>query len=172
MKALIVSLGLGLAVAGCNMPSSEDQVEASIRNNLSAQGNVQQVEMSQQGDNMSGFAVVRDRAGIEGRFACTAQKSGTEFNWHCNQQVDDQVIQRMETTIRDALARQGEVRQVELSRQDDNRMTGYALVVTPDGTETRLDCTATRPSMETTQFTYQCNPTGAGQAPAGDTGGK
>lgn len=173
MKPVIISLGLGLAVVACNMPSNEDQVEASIRNNLSAQGNVQQVEMSQQDENnMSGFAIIRDRAGVEGRFACTAQKSGTDFNWHCNQQVDDQVINRMESTIRDALARQGEVRQVELSRQDDNRMTGYALVVLPDGTESRLDCTATRPSMETTQFTYQCNPTGEGQAPAGDNGGK
>ena len=77
----------------------------------------------------------------------------------------------MESTIRDALAPQGEVRQVELRRQDDNRMSGNALVVTPDGTETRLECTATRPSMETTQFTYQCNPIGEGQAPANDDNG-
>lgn len=174
MKALIISFGLALTFGGCNMTSEEDQMEASIRNNLSAHGNVQQVELRRQDENnYSGTAVVRDANGVEGHFSCTAQKADTNFNWRCNQQVDDQIIQRTEATIRGELARRGEVHQVELTRQDDNRMSGYALVVGPDGSEVRMDCTASRPSMETTDFSWQCVPPGQGQESANaDNGGK
>ena len=175
MKALVLSLGLGLAVAGCSMSSEEDQVEGAIRNNLSAQGNVQQVELTRQDENnMTGFAVLRDRNGLEGRYSCTAQRQqGADFNWRCNQQIDQQVIQRIEDNVRQQLAAQGEVRQVELARQDDDRMSGHAVIRGPDGSEVRMNCNATREAPESTNFNWQCAPGDQAQtaAPA-DQGGK
>ena len=170
MKARIVSLGLGLALAGCSLSSEEDQVEAAIRNNLSAQGNVEQVELTRQDENsMNGFAVLRDRNGLQGRYSCTARRrEGANFDWRCNQQIDEQVIQRVETNMRQQLAQQGEVRQVEMSRQDDNRMTGHAVIRIADGSEVRANCTATREGPESANFNWECGP--ANQAPAGEGG--
>jgi len=172
MKTFFIPLGLGLLVAGCNISSEEDQLENSIRANLGAQGNVQQVELTRQDENnLSGFAVVRDSSGIEGRYSCTAQRTqGTNFNWRCNQQIDDQVITRVENEIRQNLARQAEVVQIELSRQDDNRMTGYALLRGADGSEVRTNCTATRSAENAANFDYQCAPEGQGAAPAAQDG--
>ena len=158
MKALAISLGLGLALAGCNVSSEEDQLEESIRNNLSAQGNVQQVELSRQDENtLTGFAILRDQNGLEGRYSCTARRTeGTNFNWQCQQQIDDQIIQRMENNIRQELAQQAEVLQVELSRQDDNRMSGYALLRDQSGMEVRTNCTATRNASNAANFNWEC----------------
>jgi len=160
MKAFAVSLGAMLALSGCTIESEEDQLENSIRQNLSAQGNVQQVELSRQDDNnLRGFAVVRTAEGVESRYNCTARRTeGTNFQWNCLQTIDDQVITRMENNIRQELSNQAEVVQVELSRQDDNRMSGYALVRDEGGSEVRMDCSATRQDPASTNFRWECAP--------------
>jgi len=172
MKIFIIPLALGLIASGCNISNEEDVLENSIRNNLSAQGNVQQVELSRQDENnLSGFAVVRDSSGVEGRYTCNAHRTeGSNFQWRCNQQIDDQVVSRMENVIRQDLSQQAEVVQLELSRQDDNRMSGYALLRAPSGAEGRLNCTATRNAQNSLNFDWQCLP--EGQAAPAAQGGK
>ena len=170
MKAFAIPLGLGLLVAGCNVSSEEDQIENVIRNNLSERGNVQQVEMTRQDENnMSGYATVRDASGVEGRYNCTAQRTqGTNFNWRCNQQIDDNVVAGIQNEIRQDLAQRAEVLQIEMRRQDDNRISGYALLRGPDGSEVRTNCTASR-DADAINFNYQCAPEGE-PAPTGEGG--
>lgn len=62
-------------------------VENAIREELSSQGRVEEVEMRRRDDdNMIGFARVRDRAGTRVRFDCTAARDpgdGGNFDWRC-----------------------------------------------------------------------------------------
>ena len=46
----------------------------------------------------------------------------------CTPAVDDQMIEQMEGEVRNGLAEQGTVKQVELTRESDYRMTGFALI--------------------------------------------
>jgi hypothetical protein len=163
MRALAISLGLALAVTAvtaCTVESEEDQLENAIRNQLAGQGNVLDVELTRQDDNnMNGFANIRDNEGREGRLNCTARRTeGTNFQLNCLPAITDQIVQEMENNIRTTLARQGEVLQVDLTRQDDMRMTGFALVRAGDGTEVRANCTATRENPSSRMFNWECNP--------------
>ena len=160
MKAFAIPLGLALAVAGCSMSGEEDPLENSIRENLSTKGNVQQVELTRQDENtMTGFAVVRDAQGLDGRYNCTARRTqGPNFEWQCIQTIDEQLINRIETDIRSQLGTQGEVLEVELSRQDDNKMSGHALVRTGNGEQIRTECVANRDSPNSGNFHWECNP--------------
>ena len=160
MKAIAISVGLGLALSACQMQSEEDQLEEAIRNNLSAQGNVTAVELTRTDDNnMTGYVDINQTNGRSGRLACTAQRTeGRNFNWHCTPAITEQVVQEMEGNIRTNLAQQGEVVSVDLSRQDDNHMTGFAVVRDQMGNEIRTNCTATRDSANVGTFNYQCSP--------------
>ena len=168
MRFIAVSLGLGLALAGCQVQNEEEQLEEAIRNNLSAQGNVLNVDLTPSGENnMTGFVDIRQNNGREGRLACTAQRTeGSNFSWRCSPAITEQVVVEMEGNIRQNLAQQGEVVQVDLTRQDDNRMTGYAIVRDQAGNEIRTNCTATRDAANIGTFNYECSP----GEPAGEGG--
>jgi len=160
MKALAISLGLALAVTACTVESEEDQLENAIRNQLASQGNVLNVELTRQDDNnMNGFADIRDNEGRAGRLNCSARRTaGTNFQLNCLPAITDEIVQEMENNIRTNLAQQAEVLQVDLNRQDDMRMTGFALVRAGDGTEVRAACTATRQNPSSRMFNWECNP--------------
>jgi len=177
MKTIAICLGCTLALAGCSMASDEDRMENAIRAELSKNGTVNQVEMTRQGDNMVGFAEVRGNDGSEGRMTCTATPDTTKagsYNWRCLPAIDQRMVDNMKTTIRQSLSQQGEVRELELSRQDDMRMTGHALVRVADGGEVRAECTVTRENEASNHFNWRCEPAGSqSAAPAeADSGGK
>ena len=171
MKAFAISLGLALAVAGCTVQSEEDQLEEAIRNNLSSQGNVVRVEMTRvDDDNINGFADIRENSGSEGRLTCTARReAGSNFNWRCSPAVTEDMVQNMETLIRTNLSGQTEVLEVDMSRVDDNRMTGFARFRDQSGAEQRADCVATRQTGN--QFNWECNQGGGAAAPGGEAAG-
>jgi hypothetical protein len=177
MKMIAIYFSCALALAGCSMSSDEDRMENAIREELSKNGTVNQVEMTREGDNMVGFAEIRTADGSEGRLRCNATpdttKSGS-YNWRCLPAIDQRVIDQMKNTIRQSLAQHGEVRDVELSRQDDMRMTGHAVVIDSDGTEIRANCTVTRQNEASNQFDWRCNPadSAAVEPAGGDAGGK
>ncbi|HYJ53534.1 MAG TPA: hypothetical protein VEW04_10230 [Allosphingosinicella sp.] len=174
MNRIAIYLGCALAAAGCSMSSEEDRMENAIREELSKNGSVNQVEMTRQGDNMVGFAEVRAADGSEGRMTCNATPDTTKagsYNWRCLPAIDQRMVDRMKDTIRQELARQAEVRTIELARQDDMRMTGHAVLVDGNGNEVRTNCTATRENEASNHFNWQCAPPeSAGEAPA--AGGK
>jgi hypothetical protein len=178
MKRIAIYMGCALAVSGCSMVSDEDRMENAIRAELSKNGTVNQVEMTQEGDNMTGFAEVRARDGSEGRMSCTATPDTTKagsYNWRCVPAIDQRVIDGMKNTIRQSLSRQAEVRQVELTRQDDMHMTGHAVLVDGNGNEIRTNCTATRENEASNNFNWQCAPgdsPAAAPAEAGEGGDK
>ncbi|HWT11899.1 MAG TPA: hypothetical protein VN231_04020 [Allosphingosinicella sp.] len=161
MNRVLIGLGGALAVAGCTVSSEEDQLENAIRENLSSRGNVQEVELTRQDDdNMNGFVVMRAADGSEGRLNCTARRSsGSNFNWRCSPVIDEQVLTQIENLIRQSFSSQGTVLAVEMTKQDDDNMTGYAQIRDSAGNEGRVDCTAARdPSGD---FAWQCAPPGA-----------
>lgn len=160
MRALAISLGLALAATACTIQSEEDQLENEIRNQLAGQGNVQAVELTRQDDNtMTGYADIVDNQGNAGRLNCSARRTqGTNFQLNCLPAITDQIVTDMENNIRQNLSQQAEVLQVDLTRQDDMRMTGHALVRSRDGTEIRANCTATRENPSSRMFNWECNP--------------
>ena len=88
----------------------------------------------------------------------------------CTPAVDEQMIDQMEAEVRNGLAAQGTVKEVELKRESDDRMTGHA-VVEPSaapGSDVRFECTAERQSESGTMFNWQCTPPGA--VPPADAG--
>jgi hypothetical protein len=75
--------------------------------------------------------------------------------------------------IRQSLAQQAEVRELELTRQDDMRMTGHALLRARNGNEVRANCTATRENEASNHFNWRCdsaNSPAAAAAEAGEAG--
>jgi hypothetical protein len=69
----------------------------------------------------------------------------------------------MEGLIRTELARQATVLEVNMTRQDDNRMTGFARLQDGSGTEIRTNCTATRDPAGTANFNWRCQPGEGGE---------
>ena len=63
---------------------------------------------------------------------------------------------QLENAIRNQLASQGNVLNVELTRQDDNNMNGFADIRDNEGREGRLNCSARR--TEGTNFQLNCLP--------------
>jgi hypothetical protein len=173
MRKIATFIAGALALAACT--SQEDMLENDIRENLASRGNVTEVELTKQdNDHMTGHAVIRVADGTENRLNCTAErdtsKGANYFAWRCLRTIDEAALTAMETTIREAMERQGgRVEQVELTRQDDNNMTGFALVSAGDR-RIRTACTATRPNAETFNFTWQCRP--EGEAPAAAPAGE
>ena len=110
-----------------------------------------------------------------GALACTAVPDTTKagsYNWRCLPAIDQRMVDNMEGTIRQSLAQQGEVREVELSRQDDMRMTGHAVVRDGTGNDVRANCAVTRENEASNRFTWRCTPADSGAAaPAEAAGG-
>jgi len=158
MKAIAVSLGVALAVAGCSMESAEDQMENGVRNSLASQGNVTDVQLTRDGDNVTGYADLDHRQAGPVRLNCAGRVEGERYNVNCLPAVTERVIQDTENSIRERLGQQEEVLEVELTRQDDARMTGYVRSRTSDGTEIRRNCVATREVPSAVHFNWECNP--------------
>jgi hypothetical protein len=66
---------------------------------------------------------------------------------------------QLENSIRNTLSSRGEVKQVEITKLDDDNFTGFAVVRSNDGREGRLNCTATRRGGSGTNFDWRCLPT-------------
>lgn len=179
MGKIVLSAGLMLVLAGCQVQSEEDMIEGSIRNTLSNQGNIQEVEITKQDqDNFSGFAVVRDTNGQTNRLNCTARRGadkGSNFDWRCLPTIDEATLTNVENAIRQDLSQRGNVTQVEMTRQDDSNMTGFADLQDSSGNRYRSNCTAQRERETSTNFDWRCGPAepaGAGAPPADGDGGK
>lgn len=171
MKRIAIYLGCVLAAAGCSMSSDEDRMENAIREELSKNATVKQVEMTREGDNMTGFAEIRAADGSEGRLNCTATPDAAKassYNWRCLPAIDQRVVDGMEATIRQSLAQQATVNEVEMTRQDDMRMTGHALLRDGNGNEVRANCTATRENEASANFNWRCQPAESAAAPAAE----
>ncbi|HEX8640542.1 MAG TPA: hypothetical protein VF704_05230 [Allosphingosinicella sp.] len=174
MKPVAICLGALLALGGCNVASEEDQLENAIRENLSNQGTVQEVELTKTDENnMTGHVMIRENSGRTGRLNCTAQRtSGSSFNWRCSPAIDEQVLTEMENVIRQELSQQATVVSVEMNRQnDDNHMSGFAVVRDAAGTEVRANCTAERDATNIGSFNWECRPAEGAQAAEGGGGG-
>jgi hypothetical protein len=172
MKSYSIALSLALGLGACSVQSDEDQLENTIRETLSKQGEVQQVELNrQENGSMTGFAVIRERNGRVGRLTCTAEKTGSEtkYNWKCSPAIDEQAIKEMEDIIRAELSKRGPVLQLEMKRQgDDNHMSGFAVVHDEAGEEFRLTCSATRSADNAGSFTWKCGDESEEAAPEDD----
>lgn len=178
MKRTMILAGCALAAAGCSMSSQEDMLENSIRENLASRGEVKQVEMTKQdAESMRGFATVRAAgAAADSRLDCTATrdpaKGASYYNWRCVPAIDETLLTQMETTIRQSLAAQATVQEVEMTRRDNDHMAGHATVRDAAGNEIRANCTATRDNDDQGNFSWECRPPGQEAAPAeaGDGG--
>lgn len=160
-------IGLALMAGACTMESEENQLENAIRDNLANQASVEgveQVEMAKQEDgNFTGHAMIRERGRPRAnRVNCNAQRTGDTFNFRCSPAIDEAVLTEMEGIIRRTLSEQAQVVDVQMQRQnDDNHMTGHAIVADGGGNQARLACTAERDSANVGQFQWQCAPPGA-----------
>jgi hypothetical protein len=171
MKKVAILLGCTLALGACS--TEEDRLENAMRETLSARGEVKQIEMTKQDqDRMTGFAVVHPAGGREGRLNCNANRtSGTSFNWRCVPAIDEAMLTDIENSIRENLARQGTVEEVEMTRRDDDNMAGFARLRDSYGAEGRFNCTAARDAGDQGNFTWRCLPPGEGAGGAGGAGG-
>lgn len=168
MKGFVVSLSAALLIAGCSSANEEQAVENVVRLTLAPNGNVRQVDLTKQSDNnYSGFATVRKPNGQEVRMNCTARRAATPGNFDilCGQVLDQILIDEMKASLRQSLAAQGGiVLAIELSRRDDNHVTGHADIRDSSGAEGRLDCLADRQANGS--FRAQCTTPASGAAPA------
>ena len=62
----------------------------------------------------------------------------------------------VENSIREELARQGRVLQVEMVQRDADHLTGFGMILDEDGVESRVDCTAQR--IDKDNFSWDCLP--------------
>ena len=160
MKIWVPALAL-LALSACEKP--EELLENSIRSELSKQGEVREVDMrADSDDRLSGFAVVKGPQG-DSRLNCKAtKKSSTEYDWECNQVVDEAALKGMEDSLRQSLeAQQLTVMEIDLQKAGEDNMKGHAMVRDDEGAQGRLTCTAARAG---TTFQGECH------VPAGGAG--
>ena len=147
-----------LALAACEKP--EDLLENSIRSELGKQGEVREVEMRADGDDrLSGFAVVKGPDG-DSRLNCKAtKKSSTEYDWECNQVIDEAALKGMEDSLRKSLeAQQFTVVEIDLQKAGEDNMKGHAVLRDSEGAQGRLTCSAARAG---TTFQGECHMPGA-----------
>ena len=75
----------------------------------------------------------------------------------CGASDEDQV----ETAIREGLAERGTVLEVQVTRNGDDRMTGFAILRNHAGTQVRMNCTVEREGEKSVMkqgFTWRCAP--------------
>lgn len=157
MKGFALLLGGTLLIAGCGQGEGP-LVTNLVREAVSPNGNVQQIEMTKQADNSyRGFATVRMPNGINARFNCTATRQGSRVEARCLPVLDQAQVDMLEEELRRSFTSQGvTVLALELTRQDDNHVTGYADIREPGGAEGRLPCTGARGA--TSGFPVECRP--------------
>jgi len=148
MKAFVVSLAAASLLTGCNRTSEEQAVESTVSNLLAQEGTVQQVDLTKGADNnYAGSATVRRADGVNVRLNCTVRRSATAGNFDilCGQVLDQALIDEIKSQLRNSLTAQNlTVSQMELSRQDEDHATGFAVVADASGQTTRLTCAMTR----------------------------
>jgi len=164
MKIQATMLAALLMLPGCDMLSGhERQAEDMMRTELGRQGEVKEVDFTQNGDNLTGFAIVRlTGKDYDSRFNCTARVENGQISTSCLEAINAEMERAMAQTVRASLERDGfTVSEVQLRRHnDDNHMKGFAQVRAPDGSEGRLECTAERQG-QTANFASSCNAPGA-----------
>jgi hypothetical protein len=81
----------------------------------------------------------------------------------CNVSVDDGMVANMENSVRETLDRQGTVKQIELTRDSADRISGHALVEldAAPGADTRFTCVGNRREGSETTFDWECTPPAA-----------
>ena len=142
MRIFAISLGCALlTLAGC--ASEEDQMENAIRENLDlAAAPCKEVELTktddEQYERLRRSVQTDDRRG-PAELHRPAHLRGSNFNWRCVPAVDEAMLTQMENTIRQSLSEQATVLAVDMTRQDDDHMTGYAQVRDADGDEGRVE---------------------------------
>ena len=162
MKPFTIPLAgaAGLLLAGCGQ-NEQAFVDNLVRDTISNQGSVQEVNMHSSGDhNFSGTAQIRLPSGQTARFNCTAARQGssTRYESRCVPIVDQATVDAMKAEIRRGLTANGaEVVNVEMTLQGQDRMTGYA-DVRAGGESIRATCEATREGPDTANFRWQCRP--------------
>lgn len=170
MKAVVISLGAVILLAGCGKGSDKQTAETMVRASLAAQGNVQQVDLSPQGNNnYAGTATIRRPDGQVVRLNCTAQRTGPDgdvnFHTNCGQVLDQTLIDEIKATLRRSIEATGAtVVQLDMTRRDDNAATGSAQARNPDGQIVQLSCEAARQSDGT--FNSRCQPVSGTAEPA------
>lgn len=170
MRAFVFLAGATALLAGCNRDSDKQTAEAMVRAALVGQGNVQQVDLSRQGDNnYAGTATLRRPDGQTVRLNCTARRTGTDananFQANCGQVLDQALIDEIKTTLRRSIEGTGAtVTQIEMTRRDENAATGSAQARNPDGQVVQMTCEAARQADGT--FNSRCQPVSAAAEPA------
>jgi len=160
MRKFAIAAGLMLVLGACSSDPT-GQIEDSIRETLSNETTIDEVQMNMGADgNMSGYALTHEADGRKGRLKCAAQPDGgSTFKWQCSPQIDAETERQMQEKMRAEFAKQGEVIEVVMKRKDDdNHMAGSARLKTADGVEHSLSCTATR--QEKDHFKWECEETG------------
>ena len=142
-------LGASCALlAGCNRATEEQLVEGTVNGVLAQQGTVQQLDLTKGADNnYSGPASIRRADGVIVRMNCTARRAATAGNFDilCGQVLDQALIDELKTAMRASLAAQNvTVTQIELTRQDEDHATGFAMASNAGGQTIRLTCRAAR----------------------------
>jgi hypothetical protein len=169
MKGFALLLGGTLLIAGCGQAEGPF-VNKLVRDTLAPNGNVQQVEMTKQSDNSySGFATVRLASGATTRFSCTAHRQGNSNNYEarCRQTLDQALLDELKGDLRRSFTSQGlTVLQLELTRQDEEHVTGYADVRDANGGEARLPCSGTREATGRVPVQCRAPTTQTAQPPA------
>jgi hypothetical protein len=160
MNPALLLIGLAFLAQPAPADSDIERVEEAIRQALVADAAVVfRVEMERlDADNLAGFADIRDAEGHEGRLGCTARRSQPDsLDFNCLPMITDQIVTEMEGDIRHTFAAQDQqVVRIDLDRQDDMRMNGYALVRGSDGTEVRTRCTVLRENPRSRTFNWEC----------------
>jgi hypothetical protein len=153
VKIWVPALAL-LALSACGKP--EELLENSIRTELSKQGEVREIDMTPDGDDrLNGFAILKGPQG-DSRLSCKAtRKNDTEYDWQCNQMIDETVLTGMENVLRQQLEAQDfTVLEMDMQKDGEDRMKGHALLRAQDGEEGRLTCSAERAG---TAFQGECH---------------
>jgi hypothetical protein len=66
---------------------------------------------------------------------------------------------RLEDAMRNTLASRGNVQEIEMTRENENHMAGFARIQATNGREGRLNCTADRdPAKGASYFNWRCVP--------------
>lgn len=170
MNRFAMLAGFALAAGGCAVESQADQLENMIRETLSSQGTVQQVELTPQKDGgMTGFVIIDEPDRGVGRLTCTVQPPDAESNyqWKCSPAIDEKTLDEMEAIVRTELADLGEVLELEMQKAgDDDHMTGFAVIRVEAGDERRLSCSAIRNTDDVGTFDWECGEEAAAEGAA------
>lgn len=170
MKSLAIPLAAAcLLLAACNRETEEGRIEYMVSNTLAPQGNVQQVDLTKGADNnYAGTASIRRPDGQSIRFNCSARRNEAQEQWEirCGQVIDEALLAELEASMRRSLEQQAlTVSEIDLTKQGEDRVTGFAQVSDPNtGESARLVCSGAR--QDGGQILARCDVPG-GPAPSG-----